>query len=61
INAPTSQSMLNYVLLALIYGGIMIYRRQALALRTLALIVLILQLIGCVIGFLIAMTVFICC
>ncbi|CAK9139485.1 unnamed protein product [Ilex paraguariensis] len=30
INAPTSQSMLNYVLLALIYGGIMIYRRQAL-------------------------------
>ncbi|XP_073048734.1 uncharacterized protein [Primulina eburnea] len=30
INAPTSQSFLNYVLLALIYGVIMLYRRQAL-------------------------------
>ncbi|KAK6122853.1 hypothetical protein DH2020_043379 [Rehmannia glutinosa] len=30
INAPTSQSFLNYVLLALVYGGIMLKRRQAL-------------------------------
>ncbi|XP_051150058.1 uncharacterized protein LOC127264530 isoform X1 [Andrographis paniculata] len=30
INAPTSQSFVNYVLLALIYGSIMLYRRQAL-------------------------------
>lgn len=30
INAPTSQSFLNYVLLAVVYGGIMIYRREAL-------------------------------
>ncbi|XP_073299633.1 uncharacterized protein [Primulina huaijiensis] len=30
INAPTSQSFLNYVLLALIYGGTMLYRRQPL-------------------------------
>ncbi|KAL3829234.1 hypothetical protein ACJIZ3_018036 [Penstemon smallii] len=30
INAPTSQSFLNYVLLALFYGCIMLYRRQAL-------------------------------
>ncbi|KAL8483159.1 hypothetical protein ACS0TY_026007 [Phlomoides rotata] len=30
INAPTSQSLLNYVLLALVYGSIMLYRRQAL-------------------------------
>ncbi|XP_038705339.1 solute carrier family 35 member F1-like isoform X2 [Tripterygium wilfordii] len=30
INAPTSQSFLNYVLLAIVYGGIMLYRRQAL-------------------------------
>ncbi|CAH9140964.1 unnamed protein product [Cuscuta epithymum] len=30
INAPTSQSFLNYVLLALFYGGIMIYRKKPL-------------------------------
>ncbi|XP_022849152.1 solute carrier family 35 member F1-like isoform X1 [Olea europaea var. sylvestris] len=30
INAPTSQSFLNYILLALVYGGIMLYRRKAL-------------------------------
>ncbi|KAH6809186.1 solute carrier family 35 protein [Perilla frutescens var. frutescens] len=30
INAPTSQSFLNYVLLALVYGSIMLYRRQSL-------------------------------
>ncbi|KAL0382844.1 UNVERIFIED_CONTAM: Solute carrier family 35 member F1 [Sesamum calycinum] len=30
INAPTSQSFLNYVFLALVYGSIMLYRRQAL-------------------------------
>ncbi|KAA8531353.1 hypothetical protein F0562_006062 [Nyssa sinensis] len=30
INAPTSQSFLNYVLLAVVYGVIVIYRRQAL-------------------------------
>ncbi|KAJ7979071.1 Solute carrier family 35 member F1 [Quillaja saponaria] len=30
INAPTSQSFLNYVLLAIIYGSIMLYRRKAL-------------------------------
>ncbi|KAM7461501.1 hypothetical protein LguiA_029622 [Lonicera macranthoides] len=30
INVPTSQSFLNYVLLALFYGGIMIYRKKAL-------------------------------
>ncbi|KAL7106105.1 hypothetical protein ACP275_07G090500 [Erythranthe tilingii] len=28
INAPTSQSFFNYVLLALVYGSIMLYRRQ---------------------------------
>lgn len=30
INAPTSQSFLNYVLLGVIYGGVMIYRRKPL-------------------------------
>jgi hypothetical protein len=30
INAPTSQSLLNYILLALVYGGVLIYRRQPL-------------------------------
>lgn len=30
INAPTSQSFLNYVLLALVYGSIMLYRRKPL-------------------------------
>ncbi|CAH9110353.1 unnamed protein product [Cuscuta europaea] len=30
INAPTSQSFLNYVLLALFYGGVMIYRKKPL-------------------------------
>ncbi|KAJ1443286.1 Solute carrier family 35 member SLC35F1/F2/F6 [Sesbania bispinosa] len=30
INAPTSQSFLNYVFLAIVYGSIMLYRRKAL-------------------------------
>ncbi|KAJ6334187.1 hypothetical protein OIU78_011152 [Salix suchowensis] len=30
INAPTSQSFLNYVLLAFVYGSIVLYRKQAL-------------------------------
>ncbi|XP_011628665.2 solute carrier family 35 member F1 isoform X2 [Amborella trichopoda] len=30
INAPTSQSFLNYVLLAVVYGGIMIHRQRGL-------------------------------
>ncbi|KAL2470188.1 Eukaryotic protein of unknown function (DUF914) [Abeliophyllum distichum] len=30
INAPTSQSFLNYIFLALVYGGIMLYRRKSL-------------------------------
>ncbi|KAF3456132.1 hypothetical protein FNV43_RR00780 [Rhamnella rubrinervis] len=30
INAPTSQSFLNYVLLAIVYGSIMLYRKKAL-------------------------------
>ncbi|KAF9688299.1 hypothetical protein SADUNF_Sadunf02G0183100 [Salix dunnii] len=30
INAPTSQSFLNYVLLAIVYGSIMFHRKQAL-------------------------------
>ncbi|GLT96762.1 hypothetical protein SLE2022_143630 [Rubroshorea leprosula] len=30
INAPTSQSFLNYVMLAIFYGSIMLYRKQAL-------------------------------
>ncbi|XP_030508219.2 uncharacterized protein LOC115722968 [Cannabis sativa] len=30
IDAPTSQSFLNYVLLAIVYGSIMLYRRQPL-------------------------------
>lgn len=30
INAPTSQSFLNYVLLAILYGGFIIYRRKPL-------------------------------
>ncbi|KAH7521413.1 hypothetical protein FEM48_Zijuj07G0030300 [Ziziphus jujuba var. spinosa] len=29
INAPTSQSLLNYVLLAIVYGAFMLYRRKA--------------------------------
>ncbi|KAL9316902.1 hypothetical protein ACSQ67_013419 [Phaseolus vulgaris] len=30
INAPTSQSFLNYVFLAIVYGSILVYRREAL-------------------------------
>ncbi|KAK1295104.1 hypothetical protein QJS10_CPA16g00157 [Acorus calamus] len=33
INAPTSQSFLNYVLLAILYGCWMIYRRRALQMK----------------------------
>nr|CAB3481596.1 unnamed protein product [Digitaria exilis]CAB3483681.1 unnamed protein product [Digitaria exilis] len=32
INAPTSQSLLNYILLALVYGCVVLYRRQPLTL-----------------------------
>jgi len=28
VNAPTSQSLLNYILLALVYGGTLLYKRQ---------------------------------
>nr|KAJ0186826.1 hypothetical protein LSAT_V11C900494170 [Lactuca sativa] len=30
INAPTSQSLANYVMLAIVYGGILIYRKSGL-------------------------------
>ncbi|KAL6601770.1 hypothetical protein ACP70R_006083 [Stipagrostis hirtigluma subsp. patula] len=30
VNAPTSQSLLNYILLALVYGGTLIYKRRNL-------------------------------
>ncbi|GAV69654.1 DUF914 domain-containing protein, partial [Cephalotus follicularis] len=30
INAPTSQSFLNYLLLAIVYGSVMLYRKKAL-------------------------------
>ncbi|XP_072965054.1 uncharacterized protein [Typha angustifolia] len=33
INAPTSQSFLNYVLLAIVYGAVVIHRRQPLKIR----------------------------
>ncbi|ONK57908.1 uncharacterized protein A4U43_C09F5510 [Asparagus officinalis] len=33
INAPTSQSFLNYVLLAIVYGSIVIYRRKPLQMK----------------------------
>ncbi|WVZ91885.1 hypothetical protein U9M48_037998 [Paspalum notatum var. saurae] len=33
INAPTSQSLLNYILLALAYGGVLLYRRQPLTIK----------------------------
>lgn len=33
INAPTSQSLANYVMLAIVYGGILIYRRSGLKAR----------------------------
>ncbi|PWZ28893.1 Solute carrier family 35 member F1 [Zea mays] len=33
INAPTSQSLLNYVLLAVAYGGVLLYRRQPLTIK----------------------------
>ncbi|CAN6198509.1 unnamed protein product [Urochloa humidicola] len=33
VNAPTSQSLLNYILLALVYGGTLIYRRQHLTIK----------------------------
>uniref|UniRef100_A0A0D9XFK1 EamA domain-containing protein n=1 Tax=Leersia perrieri TaxID=77586 RepID=A0A0D9XFK1_9ORYZ len=33
VNAPTSQSLLNYILLAIVYGGILIYRRQSLTIK----------------------------
>ncbi|KAF8780837.1 hypothetical protein HU200_000786 [Digitaria exilis] len=32
-NAPTSQSLLNYILLALVYGGTLIYKRQHLTIK----------------------------
>ncbi|KAF5200883.1 solute carrier family 35 protein [Thalictrum thalictroides] len=33
INAPTSQSLANYVLLAIVYGSILIYRQKKLKVR----------------------------
>ncbi|XP_077250658.1 uncharacterized protein LOC143890033 isoform X4 [Tasmannia lanceolata] len=33
INAPTSQSFLNYVLLAIVYGSILIHRKKALQIK----------------------------
>ncbi|KAG2636153.1 solute carrier family 35 member F1-like [Panicum virgatum] len=33
VNAPTSQSLLNYILLALVYGGTLIYKRQQLTIK----------------------------
>jgi len=33
INAPTSQSLLNYILLALVYGVVLLYRRQPLTIK----------------------------
>nr|XP_043609312.1 solute carrier family 35 member F1-like [Erigeron canadensis] len=33
INAPTSQSLANYVMLAIVYGGILIYRKSGLKAR----------------------------
>ncbi|CAL5085236.1 unnamed protein product [Urochloa decumbens] len=33
VNAPTSQSLLNYILLALVYGGVLLYRRQPLTIK----------------------------
>lgn len=33
INAPTSQSLLNYILLAVAYGGVLLYRRQPLTIK----------------------------
>jgi len=33
INAPTSQSLLNYILLALVYGVVVLYRRQPLTIK----------------------------
>ncbi|KAK9206022.1 hypothetical protein WN943_016293 [Citrus x changshan-huyou] len=36
INAPTSQSFFNYVLLAIVYGSLMLYRRQPLKILVLS-------------------------
>ncbi|WVZ65543.1 hypothetical protein U9M48_014889 [Paspalum notatum var. saurae] len=33
VNAPTSQSLLNYILLALAYGGTLLYKRQHLTIK----------------------------
>ncbi|TVU08756.1 hypothetical protein EJB05_42168, partial [Eragrostis curvula] len=33
VNAPTSQSLLNYILLALIYGGVLIHKRRHLTIK----------------------------
>ncbi|PUZ71506.1 hypothetical protein GQ55_2G318900 [Panicum hallii var. hallii] len=33
VNAPTSQSLLNYILLALVYGGTLIYKRRHLTVK----------------------------
>lgn len=33
VNAPTSQSLLNYVLLALVYGGVLIYKKQSVKIK----------------------------
>ncbi|XP_066394664.1 uncharacterized protein [Miscanthus floridulus] len=33
VNAPTSQSLLNYILLALVYGGTLLYKRQHMTIK----------------------------
>uniref|UniRef100_A0A804MPT2 Solute carrier family 35 member F1 n=1 Tax=Zea mays TaxID=4577 RepID=A0A804MPT2_MAIZE len=33
VNAPTSQSLLNYILLALVYGGTLLYKRQNMTIK----------------------------
>ncbi|KAJ1290386.1 hypothetical protein BS78_02G239100 [Paspalum vaginatum] len=33
VNAPTSQSLLNYILLALVYGGTLLYKRRHLTIK----------------------------
>ncbi|KAJ7556430.1 hypothetical protein O6H91_05G083300 [Diphasiastrum complanatum] len=34
IDAPTAQAWSNYILLALIYGGLVVYRRKKIEVRT---------------------------
>ncbi|KAL6191431.1 hypothetical protein ACLB2K_037822 [Fragaria x ananassa] len=59
INAPTSQSFLNYVLLAVVYGSIMIYRRKPLKAKW--YYYLLLGLIDVEANFLVALVYFVIC